>query len=203
MNETTQPTADTRCAADSRTENLKTAYEQLCKSYESIDSFRYTLLGLLPATSAGGIFLLLNKDILGDNAASEAGIADAAHAVLQRLSGPIGLFGFVITLGFFAFELYGIKKCHAIILAAREVEAQLGITGPFTARPRELLGFINEPFASGIIYPAVMAAWAFVGSYFTLPGSATWIALFVFLAGFALSLFYNLYLKADAFASQR
>src|SRR5437016_10578778 len=108
MNETTQPTANTRCAAESRTENLKTAYEQLCKSYESIDSFRYTLLGLLPAASAGGIFLLLNKTILGDNAASGAGKADSAHAVLQSLSGPIGLFGVLITLGFFAFEVYGI-----------------------------------------------------------------------------------------------
>ena len=71
----------------------------------------------------------------------------------------IGIFGFLVTLGLSAYEVYGIRKCHAIILAAKEVERKLGVTGPFTTRPRELLRVINEPFAAGIIYPAVMAAW--------------------------------------------
>jgi hypothetical protein len=198
MNETLHQTSDTPRGEGNKNNNLTLAYEQLCKSHDAIDSFRSTLLGLLPAASAGGIFLLLNKDILGGSSASTTVNGAAAHTLLQDLLGPIGIFGFVITLGFFAYELYGIRKCHAIIFAAQGVEAQLGITGPFTTRPRELLGFINEPLAAGIIYPAVMAAWTLVGLYFTVPGGALWIAGFVFLIGFTAMLFYNICLKYDA-----
>ena len=48
----------------------------------------------------------------------------------------------------------------------KQIEGWLHSAGPFTGRPRELLNFINEPFASGIIYPAVMAAWTFIGLVF-------------------------------------
>jgi hypothetical protein len=181
----------------------KVEYEQLCKNYDAIDSFRSTLLGLLPAASAGGIFLLLNKDILGNSAPSTAVKGAPAHTLLQDVLEPIGIFGFVITLGFFAYELYGIRKCHALILAAQGVEDQLGITGPFTTRPRGLLyGIINEPFAAGIIYPAVMAAWTLVGLYFTNRGAGWWIAGLVLLTGFAAMLVYNLYLKHDVESQQ-
>lgn len=192
MKNTTHQTADTSGGAGDKIDRLKIGYEQLCKSHDAIDSFRSTLLGLLPAASAGGIFLLLNKDIIG------AAPCEQAPTLLQSLLGPIGIFGFVITLGFFAYELYGIRKCHAIILEAQRVESRLGITGPFTTRPRELLGFINEPFAAGIIYPAVMAAWAFVAVYFTKQAASSWISGLVFFAGFAAMLFYNLTLKRDA-----
>jgi len=185
--------------SDSTTpEGLKIAYDQLCKSHDVIDTFRAHLLALLPIASAGGIFLLLNKDILSENATPKAVGTASAHTISQDLLGPIGLFGFVITIGLFAYELYGIRKCHAIILAAKEAEAELGVTGPFTTRPRELLGFINEPFATGIIYPAVMAAWVFLGCYFTLPKNAGWVAGSVFLSGFASTFGYNFFLKADA-----
>jgi hypothetical protein len=36
-----------------------------------------------------------------------------------RLSMGIGLFGSVITLGLFAYEIYGIRKCHALIVESR------------------------------------------------------------------------------------
>src|SRR5262245_48718511 len=128
MSETIPQLADASCGADKKNDNLKTAYDQLCQNYHAIDGFRSTLLGLLPVASAGGIFLLLNKDIQGDGAPSTAGNGAPAHALLQDVLGPIGIFGFVITLGFFAYELYGIRKCHALILAAQGVENELGMT---------------------------------------------------------------------------
>jgi hypothetical protein len=191
--ETANPTANGN-------DPLKIGYEQLCKSHGEIDSFRSTLLHLLPVASAGGILLLLNKDVLGENVAAVGATANSAspHALLLDLLGPIGIFGLVVTLGFFAYEVYGIRKCHAIILAAKAVEARLAIPGPFSTRPRELLGFINEPLAAGIIYPAVLAAWTFVGLYSTARSAGPWIACFTFLFGFAAMLGYNFYLKQDA-----
>lgn len=164
-------------------EEWKLAYEKLCESYQAIDDFRAKLLALLPIASGGGIFVLLNKD---------------AESTLAKFSGPIGLFGMLVTVGLLAYELYGIRKCHAVILTAQEVESRLGMTGPFTARPRALQGFINEPFAAGIVYPAVMAAWAFIGLYFYAPYGSCWAAVIIFAAGFAGMLAYNLYAKHDA-----
>jgi len=179
------------------TDSLSKAYEQLCKSHDAIDSFRTTLLHLLPVASAGGLFLLLNKDIFGI-LQPNAGPATTVASRLPDLMGALGLFGFLVTFGFFVFEIYGIRKCHAIILAAKDLERQLGMPGPFTARPRAVLGLINEPFAAGIIYPAVMAAWTFMGLHFTAPSTAWWAAAIVFLTGFASTVLYNLYLKHDA-----
>lgn len=162
--------------------HLPTVYAQICTSYHAIDDFRAKLLALLPIATGAGIFLLLNKD--------------AVTTDLKYFFGPIGLFGLVITLGLFAYEIYGIKKCHALILGGTQIEGWLRIDGPFTGRPRDVLNFINEPFASGVIYPAVMAAWTFIGLVF-FKSQAWWIALIVFSVGLGLSLFYNHQLKSD------
>lgn len=162
--------------------HLPTVYEQICTSYHAIDDFRAKLLALLPFATGAGIFLLLNKD--------------AVTADLKPFFGPIGLFGFVITLGLFVYEIYGIRKCHALIVGGKQIEGWLHIAGPFTGRPRDVRGFINEPFASGIIYPAVMAAWTFIGLVF-VKSQAWWIALVVFSLGLGLSLLYNRQLKLE------
>ena len=163
--------------------SLPTVYQETCKNYQAIDDFRAKLLALLPFATSAGIFLLLNKDI--------------AAAGLKPFFGPIGLFGFAITLGLFAYEIYGIRKCHALIVGGKQIEGWLHTDGPFTDRPREVLGFINEPFASGIIYPAVMAAWTFIGLVFAWSQHAWWIAPVVFFVGLGLSLFYNHQLKSE------
>ena len=162
--------------------HLPTVYAQICTSYHAIDDFRAKLLALLPFATGAGIFLLLNKD--------------AVTTDLKCFFGPIGLFGFAITLGLFAYEIYGIKKCHALIVGGTQIEGWLHIDGPFTGRPRDVLSFINEPFASGIIYPAVMAAWTFIGLVF-VKSQAWWIALVVFSLGFGLSFLYNYRLKLE------
>jgi len=163
--------------------SLPTAYQQICTNYHAIDDFRAKLLALLPFATGAGIFLLLNKDM--------------ATAELKLFFGPLGLFGFAITLGLFAYEIYGIKKCHALIVGGKKIEGWLHIDGPFTARPREALGLINEPFAAGIIYPAVMAAWTFTGLVFAWSQHAWWIALVVFSMGLGFSLLYNRQLKSE------
>ena len=169
--------------------NLPNVYEQLCQSYRAIDDFRAKLLGFLPLASAGGAFLLLN----------EPQKIKLAKPFLE----PLGLFGFIVTLGLFFYEIYGIRKCHALINAGKKLECYLGITdGQFITRPRNVLYIINEPFAAGVIYPAVLAGWMFLALLFPQPQSdqppaieaALTAAIWVFGVGFLFTLIYNLLL---------
>jgi aminoglycoside 6'-N-acetyltransferase I len=130
-------------------ENVKVVYQQLCESYRAIDDFRMKLLGLLPLATGAGILLLAN---------------DKISFVMPFLL-PVGVFGALIAFALFSYELYGVMKCHRLIETGRRLEEGNGLKvfdGQFRSRPGALLGFINEPFASGIIYPAVLAAWTFV-----------------------------------------
>src|SRR5262249_32967167 len=108
------------------------------------------------------------------------------------------------TLGLFLYELYGIKKCDRLIRVGKELEGEkLGIDGQFKKRPREVAFLINEPFAAGVIYPAVLSAWMFLALVFKVtptetkydPQGALWWAIYVFMVGFAISFFFNLWLK--------
>lgn len=128
-------------------------YGRVCDSYHAVDDFRMKLLGLLPVATGTAVFLLLSGDtVVGDDASGRAAVALLA----------IGGFGFLFTSGLLAYELFGIKKCHYLIAAGTELERDLQMSGQFRSRPRELAGFINEPFASAIIYPASLAAWVFL-----------------------------------------
>jgi hypothetical protein len=155
-------------------------YERVCESYHAVDDFRMKLLGLLPIATGTGVFLLLNgnAELLGED---EGRVSDALLA--------IGVFGFLFTVGLFAYELFGIKKCHYLIKAGRRLELDLGLSGQFRSRPRELAGFINEPFASAIIYPASMAAWLFLALSHKSELAALLIAIAVFAIGFVATLF--------------
>lgn len=167
-----------------RAENLRTVYRELCTSYRAIDDFRTKLLGFLPlATGAGIFFLVTNADKLNS--------ADQINLVTPYF-GPMGVFGMAVTLGLFFYELYGIKKCTALIGAGKELEKQLKIeSGQFRERPHGVLGFISEPLAADVIYPAVLAAWTFIATAFTCPEKAKRLAVFVFVAGFSLSSIQN------------
>jgi hypothetical protein len=179
--------------------NSRTIYQELCNSYRAIDDFRAKLLGFLPLATGTGIFLLLDNAKLLDDANFKGGPVLVAA----------GAFGFAVTLGLFFYELYGIKKCHALINAGRILEGTLRVdaqNGQFTERPREVAGLINEPFAAGVIYPAVLAAWTFLAVFF-MPKKApwwapqdedvVWWAIGVFIIGFTISLFFNLWLKLE------
>ena len=173
------PTDDQK---DGQAVNSRTAYQELCNSYRAIDDFRTKLLGFLPLATIAGIFVL----------ATDKEKAEFA----QPYFWPIGAFGFVITLGLFFFEIYGIKKCTHLIRAGIKLEEGLNINcGQFSRRPYGVAGLINEPLASGVIYPAVLAAWTFLALTSTQSQDAarTW-APRVFLIGFAFSFFFNLLL---------
>jgi len=166
-------------------------YNQLCESYRAIDDFRAKLLGFLPLASAGGAFLLLT-DVFVNTEKSQF-----AKPFLE----PLGLFGFVITLGLYFYEIYGIRKCHALIKAGQQLEILMGIpAGQFTKRPRNVLYLINEPFATGVIYPAVLAGWIFLTLIFPQSNqppaieTAFTAAIWVFVVGFLITLIYNLVL---------
>jgi hypothetical protein len=172
-------------------ENVRTIYRELCTSYRAIDDFRGKLLAALPLASGTGIFLL---------------IREPGKEVTTALLLPIGVFGLLVTLGLFVFEVYGIRRCTHLIVFGEWLEGQLRIEAQFKHRPHGLESFpllpkwfapfISEPLASGFIYPAVLAAWAFVALFQdkTLNTRAAFIALAVFLLGFSLSLVFNLWL---------
>ena len=160
-------------------ENLRIVYSELCSSYRAIDDFRTKLLGFLPvATGAGIFFLVTDKEKI-----------DFVQPYLQS----VGIFGFVITIGLFFYEFYGIKKCSHIIWAGMNLEREMNIgDGQFTSRPGGVARLINEPFAAGVIYPAVLAAWTFIALAFsTSPTVAQWSAVGVFLTGFAVCFVYK------------
>ena len=166
------------------------AYEQLCISYRAIDDFRAKLLGFLPLATGTGIFLLA-KNPTPDS---------------RAFFGSIGAFGFLTTLGLFAYEIYGIRKCGALIGAGKKIEESLEICrlGQFFSRPQHVgLVAINEPFAAAIIYPAVLAAWAFLALVFYWRHAAVWSAGLVFLTGFVGTLIYDYELRKDAEKRER
>jgi len=154
-------------------------YQQICDSYRAIDDFRTKLLGLLPLVSGGGMFLLLSDPLP------------------KEFMGPIGTFGAVITLGLFTYEIYGIEKCTALIKAGQDLESASKFEGQFLSRPTGILrrtGFlsrISEPFAAGIIYPAVLAAWLYLAFLFTCSLVAPIISILVFILGFSFTYKYT------------
>lgn len=124
-------------------ENRLDVYRELCSSYRAIDDFRAKLLAFLPFATGGGIFLLLNKDFVSGE--------------FTRFFAPIGIFGFLITLGLSANEIYGIKKCGALITAGQQIENWLRSDGQFVSRPREAFGFVTRACQSDLRSSALCA----------------------------------------------
>ncbi len=190
----TSTTTDTN-----RPNHLPTAYNELCSSYHSIDDFRTKLLGFLPLVTGGGLVFLSGR----------------AEELRKEFFGPVGTFGVLVTLGLLAYELFGIKKCHALIENGKALEREMGLpvgergkpAGQFIQRPNNLLWVVNEPFAAAFIYPAVLAAWTYLAWLYDNPlrtteppstgdpSRARRFSLYVFIAGFALVLLYDGYLR--------
>ncbi len=160
-------------------------YDQLCQSYRGIDDFRAKLLGFLPLATGTGIWVLL------DRVQGAAKLDVAAKGALTA----VGVFGALITLGLFAYELYGIKKCGALIKTGARLEGSLQIHGQFRSRPQNVASLVNEPFAAGIIYPTALAAWTFFALAFSWPGANPLIPLLVFGIGFGGTLTYDYLLR--------
>ena len=138
--------------------NYRTAYTQVCESYHKIDDFRAKLLGFLPVVSGVGALALVN---------SEGMPLEASREFLVFA----GVFGALVTLGLFLYEVRGIRHCTFLIDRGRELERKLGLgaKGQFahwdpdiTLRPMKVADF---PRAAQVIYPTVFAAWVWVASY--------------------------------------
>jgi|UPI0003755898 hypothetical protein len=132
-------------------------YTELCTSYRAIDDFRQKLLSILPLASGGILaFLIDPKFLSGDGS-----------AIFGSLLPAIGALGFLVTLGLFFYEIYGIRRCTYLIFVGAYIESKSDVQhGQFRDRPPAVLGFIAEPMAAGIVYPAVMAAWSYLAMYF-------------------------------------
>ncbi|WP_371599784.1 hypothetical protein [Streptomyces sp. NBC_00564] len=154
-------------------DQLRAVYQEICVSYRAIDDFRAKLLGFLPVVTGAGVGLLLGRD----------------PGEPQPIWLPVGLFGAVVTLGLFAYEVHGIKKCAYLIDAGARLERHLEVYGQFAGRPHAVGGVVNEPFAAAVVYSAVHAGWVFLAlAYFTPPWAAGMTAVLLFLLGVVLSL---------------
>jgi len=167
-------------------ENRRAAYHELCTSYRAIDDFRAKLLGYLPLATAGGVVVLLR----------DTQSLESLSKQTQDFLIVTGFFGFLITLGLFSFEIYGIRKCGALIRAGQKLEESLQLdNGQFMSRPQNVARVINEPFAAGVIYPAVLAAWMFLALHFACPQQRNCISILCFVTGFVGTLMYDFYLR--------
>lgn len=111
-------------------------YVEACKSHAAITDFRAKLLALLPISSATGIGLLVLQ-VGGD-----------VEKVDSYLLLGLGLFGAVVTIGLFFYELRQIDICKQLRNHAAWIEKELGIAaGQFSGR-RERLS-IREAFLPG------------------------------------------------------
>ncbi|HET9375042.1 MAG TPA: hypothetical protein VFO40_08715 [Chthoniobacterales bacterium] len=130
-------------------EHTMTEYLEICRSHHAITDFRAKLLALLPVASGAGLFLLLSKNQKS---------LDLVHLP------AIGVFGFLVTLGLFFYELRGIQLCKALKERCKLLEEQLRLTGrQFSERPRARLGgLIGAEGAAWIIYPTVLLSWVYV-----------------------------------------
>jgi hypothetical protein len=184
-----------RTVETNRSTYLVSAYSELCTSYRAIDDFRTKLLGFLPLVTGGALALLSGR----------------AEGIRQEFYTPVGRFGILVTFGLLAYELFGIKKCHALIQAGKAIELcmQMPEGGQFIRRPNNLLWVVNEPFAAAMIYPAVLATWTYLAVLYDNPSRtadpsrAGGLSVLVFLGGFALVLIYDGFLRVKDWWKER
>jgi len=126
--------------------NARLAYQEVCKSYQSVADTRLKLLGFLPIASGAGIYA-----VLGDGGNTIPPFAWVA-----------GLFGFLITLGLFFYELQGLQRSAALERIGGQLEASLGLAnGQFSAQPEAHLGGVVRG-AAWVIYTTVMGGWIYL-----------------------------------------
>ncbi len=125
-------------------DNLKTIYEEVCRSHQGISDFRTKLLALLPTGSLTAILFLGTE---------------------SQLKNPVlGVFAACVTFGLFIYEVRGIQYCKALIKSAKSIESKLHAEDPalgaFSSKPSSFWFFGNTE-AALVIYPAVIAVWLY------------------------------------------
>ncbi|MGH9908749.1 MAG: hypothetical protein ACRD8U_24590 [Pyrinomonadaceae bacterium] len=173
---------------DSHRTALLGGYQELCKSYHSIDDFRMKLLGLLPLTSLVGIFGLGNDVLLTQE-----------NPISRHLITFVAIFAAAFTLALFVYEIRGILRCSDLIRRGRDIEALLEIEGQFFVCVKEhecketgrtwrerMTAFFDAKLAACVIYSTVFAAWVFAALRFGLGKSIYGCALTAVLLGILL-----------------
>jgi len=129
--------------------HLFEVYKETCTAYHAVDDFRAKLLALLPIASGIGGVALLEK-----------------QTALQSHLFYIGLFGLLVALGLFFYELRGISNCGRIINVGTKLEEQLGIKhgvfggeNPIESR---VCGVNGVKAASYLVYGSVISGWAYI-----------------------------------------
>jgi len=98
---------------------------------------------------------------------TDAGTRTASSAVLVFA----GVFGALVTVGLFLYEVRGIRPCTFLIHQGKMLECELKLQGmgqfahwdpDIRLRPMKVADF---PRAAQVIYPTVFAAWVYVASY--------------------------------------
>jgi len=167
-------------------EQVNILYGELCKSYHAIDDMRLKLLKLLPLVTGTSVVLLLKSG--GDKK------LDATYL------SPIGIFGFLVTLGLFFYEFHGIKKCGQLIRRGALLERKLRIAGQFRQlrydawSTRQAKQTKNSwwpddwgpAMGASVIYSAAVSVWVGV-AIFSLRWVPTAVAFFVFFLIFSLA----------------
>jgi hypothetical protein len=160
---------------------LRAVYDQLCLSYRAIDDLRARHLGFLPLVTGGGLVLLIGR----------------SEGFAREFFLPVGIFGLAVTAGLFFYEIFGMRRCHDLILCGILLEDMLKHPGQFHVRHRIVGRVINEPFAAGIIYPAAMAAWTYLALFYTARLLGMLISIAIFLLGFIVTFRYDSLLGRD------
>lgn len=156
---------------DSDRASMCAVYAQVSENYRAIDDLRLRLLGLLPLATGTGIFVFL-----------------AGHNITAAISVPVGVFGMVVTISLYFYELHGIEKCAHYIARGAQLEADLNVRGSFTNRPHKVFGIVSELVPSALIYPASFAGWLFLAVYHTNPAVRGRATIVAFLTGAAASI---------------
>lgn len=155
-------------------------YNEICKSYHAIDSYRMKLLSFLPFFSIVGI-LFIDNTIINSN----------------ELIAFISTFASLFTIALFIYEIRGIRRSDNLIKKGMEIESELGFEakGQFHVCEKEYannpLFTFNATFAACLIYSLVFAAWLYI---FLEYGSEFQTSTCVFsaaIAGILISIFSN------------
>lgn len=134
---------------------IKTADKRICAAHDQVSDVRAKLLALRPITFRHRhIFFVSDKK-------------PADESLIHLF--PVGIFGALITIGLFFYELRGIQKCRDLIACAKRLEKELVPDlwqyGTFNFRQNAALGgFVGATGAALVIYPTVISGWIYVSA---------------------------------------
>ncbi len=153
-------------------DDLRTVYQELCKSYQSIQDFRTNILRGLPLVASSSFAITLFSD-------------PTKNKSLENLVLPFGVLGALVTLGFFFYELESHKRASLLAAQGRVLEETMKSAGTFTHYRHRLFNTRN---AAGLVYSTSFSGWICLALWFRLPGLAIFVALLILIGSVVLSL---------------